>query len=676
MGLNKSSSFLPHVAGLRALAIIFVVLFHLDGALWSHGYLGVDVFLVISGYMLFRSRLGQSKPYGIKDTVGFLYKRGMRIMPPMAVTILLTIVVSILLMGAEDLDFLCGLIGYSLVGAANFSLRWSFEDYFAQDAAFIPLLHFWYLAVILQVYVLWAVGNYLMQRLPKGLMLAALVIIGLASLAYCYSYPLHEWLKNFGISWWEQDKAPSYYQTLPRVWEILAGGLICVLPSVRKRSYAVGLSLFGLLCVLFFSLGNLIPGIHFVAASLPATLFVVGGTILLLRYLPESGLNGLLANKPLVWLGKISFSIYLVHMPIIFFWKLWQFGQIGTWGMLGAFLLSIPLGYAFWWCIEKRRFTWWQAALLWLAAMGACIYGKKTHGYEWVMQDAMPIKPSYNRWKLNTDPELETGLTDVTVPSGMVFGIMNATNRPAEMTSPLLIMGDYEQKPTIVLMGDSHGSHFYPGFDHVLSKEKLTAVYFSPMVIPLHHCTHALQRRGKINPGYHITPEKEDEMMAWLAAHPELKHIIIAQHWIERLRSHSKISTTNDIAHDLRQFLQRLIAMGKDVILIAPTPEFKTHPLHYYKIKRLRNTPWDVINTTCTREEYLAQASQILSLLHQMQSEGLCSVIEPLNALPSTGFTSIKDDTLYMSDTYHMTPVFSIFLTEGLSQHLQIAKEN
>ena len=449
------------------------------------------------------------------------------------------------------------------------------------------------------------------------------------------------------------------------MWEILAGGIICVLPTVRNRSIAAVLSIVGVMTILFFGLSDCIPGAGW-ASALPGTLIVVLGTVLLIRYLPESGLNELLSNKLLVWLGGISFSIYLVHMPVFFFWKLWQFGQMGTWDKLGAFLVSIPLGYAFWWCIEKRRFSWWLALLLWLAAMGASFYGKKTHGFEWVMQDAMPIKPSYNRWKLNTDPELETGLTGVTVPSSMVFGIMNATNRPASMTSPLLLMGDYEQKPNIVLMGDSHGSHFYSGFDHVFCKEKLAAVYFSPMVIPLHHCTHALQRRGKINLGYHITPEKEDEMMAWLAAHPELKHIIIAQHWIERLKNHSKISTTNDFVNDLRQFLLCLNRMGKNVILIAPTPEFKTHPLHYYKIKKLRNTSWDVINTTCTRDEYLAQFSEVLSYLHQMQSDGLCTIIEPLETLPSTGFTSIKGNTLYISDTYHMTPTFSIWFVERL----------
>ena len=197
--------------------------------------------------MLFRSRLRKSSPDTIKDTVGFLYKRGMRIVSPMAIIILLTIAVGILLMGAEDLSFLCGLGGYSLVGAANFSLSWSFEDYFAQDSAFIPLLHIWYLAVILQVYMLWAAGNYLVQRLPKAAIVGVLIVVGLASLAYCYSFSIHEWLKDRGISWWEQDKAPSYYQTLPRVWEILAGGLICVLPSTRKRAFGAFWSLLGIL---------------------------------------------------------------------------------------------------------------------------------------------------------------------------------------------------------------------------------------------------------------------------------------------------------------------------------------------------------------------------------------------------------------------------------------------
>ena len=72
--VNKSSGFLPHVAGLRAVAIVLVLLFHLDGAHWAHGYLGVDVFLAISGYMLFRSRLKIKESYSMRDSASFLYK--------------------------------------------------------------------------------------------------------------------------------------------------------------------------------------------------------------------------------------------------------------------------------------------------------------------------------------------------------------------------------------------------------------------------------------------------------------------------------------------------------------------------------------------------------------------------------------------------------------------------
>ena len=682
------TSFLPHVAGLRAIAIILVVLFHLDGSAWAHGYLGVDVFLVISGYMLFRARIRQNEPYGIKDTVGFLYKRGMRIVPPMVVTILLTIALGILLMGAEDLAFLCGLGGYSLVGAANFSLRWSFEDYFAQDAAFIPLLHFWYLAVILQVYMLWAVGNYLIQRLSKGMVIAVLVALGLASLAYCYSFSLHEWLKGMGISWWEQEKAPSYYQTLPRVWEILAGGLICVLPSVRKRAITVALSLIGLLCILQFSLNSSIPGggISWIS-ELPANLFVVVGTILLIRYLPESGLNKLLANAPLVWLGGISFSIYLVHMPIIFFWKLWQFGQMDTWDKLGAFLLSIPLGYAFWWCIEKRRFTWWLAILLWCSAIILCFTGRRSGGFRFAFGNYFPIK-TYDRWQLNTDSSLEIGLTKEIAPSHTVFVLMNLQDPYSiSLPTPLMRMGSYEKKPSILLIGDSHASHLYSGLDHVMRREKLSGIYLSSMAIPLHHCVYTHNLHGEIDPAYNINPEKEDALMHWLEIHPELKHVIIAQSWLWRYEQFNDIcrknNTNKDLICDLRSYLHRLAKMKKNVIIIGSTPRFdsSTSQLkHYYKIQKIKGKQGSDCTTGqfLTAAQHTARCAHIISDLKQMENEGLCTVIEPLNALsPEENYFSYsKNGVLYMSDSNHMTPSFSIWLVERLwSQILGALKE-
>ena len=663
-----SSSFLPHVAGLRAIAIILVVLFHLDGSAWAHGYLGVDVFLVISGYMLFRSRLRQSEPYGIKDSTVFLYKRFLRIVPPMAVTILLTIAMGILLMGAEDLAFLCGLSGYSLVGAANFWLRWSFEDYFAQDAAFIPLLHFWYLAVILQVYLLWAAGNYLIQRLPKGMLIAVLVALGLASLAYCYSFSLHEWLKGMGISWWEQDKAPSYYQTLPRVWEILAGGLICVLPSVRKRTVAAVLSLLGLLCILMFSLNSSIPGggISWVS-ELPATLFVVGCTILLIRYLPESGLNKLLANAPLVWLGGISFSIYLVHLPIIVYCRIWNYGKIEIYDILILLTSILVLGWIIRQTIEQKKFSWWCILGIWIATMMVCKIGRNTGGYGSFLKGGYSAATPYENWRWNNNMSLENGLSPSVLPSHHI--IFWTINQPLPEPVPkcrLMIMGNSEKTPDTVLMGDSHAASFYAGFDSVFKEEKISALYLSAVSFPFHNYKHT----NLNDPSYCNSLEKENSVIAWLTNHSEIKNIIISFYWTNRYEK--ILSSGGNIENKLRHYLLRLQAIGKNVVLIGPAPEFPEEalPKHYYKIAYIKGQKMQSIFDSCTHEKYIKRNKYMINCLKRMQSEGLCTYIELEKIFP---FPIYLGEEQTMLDTHHLSPAGSIWVARQILPQIKNA---
>lgn len=655
--LKHDLGFLPHVAGLRAVAIILVMLFHLDGALWPHGYLGVDVFLVISGYMLFRSRLSKDSPYSLKDTTNFVYKRFMRIVPPMAVIILLTIAVGLLLMGSGDLAYLCKLSGYALLGGGNYFLKHSFDDYFAQDSSFIPLLHFWYLAVILQVYLLWAAVNYLVQLLPKAAIASLLIVIGLVSLAYCYSFPLHEWLKSEGVSWWEQDKAPSYYQTLPRVWEILAGGLICILPSFRKRAYSAVFALFGLLSILLFSL---LP-IYQEGDKLPATFIVVSGTILLIRYLPESGLNALLANKLFVWLGGISFSIYLVHLPVFFFWRLWQLGQMDTWDKIGAFLLSLPVGYVFWWCIEKRRFTWWQVAGLWSATMLLCKWGRITSGFEDFM-NKRTVSPSYERWTWNSDLLLEEGLSQKVLPSHYIVFMMMCREIPAKINSRLMLMGDLEQTPNFVLMGDSHAAHLYAGMDHTFRQEKISGLYLASVLFPFHDFSHT----NPNDPSYYSSPEKENIIIDWLAAHQSLEKIVISFKWSDRLDKLLVKIPHDEMVAKLRQFLQQLKAINKKVILIGPTPEFSENvlPDHFYKIAYIKGMNLSDMIESCTQEQYLERNKKILPYLQQMEDEGLCTFIDlSKSCMP---FPFYSDDNPTMLDSHHLSPKGSIYVVKRL----------
>lgn len=659
----RKTEFLSHLAGLRGIAIVLIVMFHLNGKAWSQGYLGVDVFLVLTGYLIFRGRLLHDGYDTLKDAGLYLLKRIRRIVPPMTIVIMLTVIVGMFFMWWKDELFLCR-VGYKACEAkVNVFLKSEFEDYFASDSAFIPLLHLWYLAVTLQIYLAWAVGNYVLQRLPKWAWMTVLVLMGALSLAYCYSLPIHHALKELGVPVWEQTKEVSYYQTLPRIWEVLAGGLVCVLPSLKKhRVWATIISLIAIA-------GILIPALWAtVAAAMPSTLEVVVCTVLVIKYLPESMIQGLLSNKPLVWLGGISFSLYLVHMPIFTYWRLWLYGHVTAWNEVGMVIAAVLVGWGYWWCVEKRKFKWLQVIMLWCMAYGLCAVGRKSEGFKRFFREVTLSTPTYTKWHMCTDPDMYKGMSKELNPYMAVFWCMQV-KAPSNETFqiPLMGLGVEDKKASIVLLGDSHGTHAYAGLNEMLKQSNLAGVYLSTVVLPFHKFRHL----SKTNSAYRFSPEKEDALMHWLAEHPELEYVIIEQYWSARLRAYSKMGTSK-FTNDLRLFLQRIQAMGKKVILIGPGPEFEQNSLqHYYKILNTKGEKAADAAPVYTQEQYMVRNADALKQLRLLESEGLCTLIDPTQSLgDQESFPSMQGNMLLMLDRDHMTSDYSIWLYNRLKPQI------
>lgn len=659
----KEKSFLTHLGGLRGLAIILVILFHLNAAVFPQGYLGVDVFLVISGYLLFRNRQKRDEALGLKDTLIFAWRRVQRIVAPMCIIVLLTLVAGLFFLLPEGELFSCKLGETSCLGRANTLLAREMANYFAQDADYTPLLHLWYLSVILQVYLIFAVGNYALQRLPKYAVISILSVVGIASLALRYSFPIHEWLQAHLFSTWEQTEDVSYYATLPRLWEVLAGGLVCILPSFRHKFSATVVSLLGLLGILAFGFASLVPG-GSILAEMPVQMIVALCTVLVIRYLPEGYLNAALSNRPLMWLGGISFSVYLVHMPLFVFWRLWNYGVMGWGSQSMIILISIGVGWGFWWCVEKRRMPWWLIVLLWTGAYAASRTGRKTEGYKEYMpfsntSGAQVELPKYTDWKMCEDPVFCDDWDNSIVPRLNIFGYMGA-QVPQNMKAPFLIAGDAAAKPSIVLMGDSYGMHAYPGLDAVLKQEGKAAIYMALNVYTLHNVV--LRNRDA---SYNYSPEKQKAIMDWLRAHPDLTHVIIGQRWEQKFIMAEKLK--KDFESLLRSFVQDIRDTGKQVILIGPTPLFGVISPAYKKISLLRGDPASAVSPVCTLAQYMEKNKDVMPILRKLEKEGLFTILDPCVMLqPGDVFKAIdsQGNMLMMDKEGH-------FSVEGSKQLMQ-----
>ncbi|UVK37808.1 acyltransferase [Mesorhizobium sp. AR10] len=306
-----SASFRPDIESLRALAVSGVVAFHFGLTGLPGGFVGVDIFFVISGYLITKHLVSEIAETGRLDLWRFYASRARRLLPASLFVILATLVAGAFILSPEEQSLYSKGAMFASAYAINLWLiRWSF-DYFAADATSNPFIHFWSLSVEEQFYLAWPALLLLAAWLRPGKRMAMLVIgvAGLVSFAVC------AWLTTVAQPW-------AFYFSPLRAWEFAAGGLATMVPQrfwqERPRFGAplawLGLALIG---AAYLSFTEEAPFPGFMA------LVPVAGTVLLLlagageNNGASNGLSAVLALPPLQWVGKLSYSLYLWHWPVI-----------------------------------------------------------------------------------------------------------------------------------------------------------------------------------------------------------------------------------------------------------------------------------------------------------------------------------------------------------------------
>lgn len=315
--------YLAHVDGLRAIAVLTVILFHLDIAFFSGGYIGVDVFFVISGFLItsiLKSELDRSGQLRIGH---FYVKRIKRLMPALLVTLLLTFVFAMLVASPNHLQSMAGSLASAILSVSNLYF-WLEADYFDTSAKLKPLLHTWSLSIEEQFYLLWPATLLLLYKIGlKRAVFLLLVVMGVGSLYLNHHF--HDGpgtLLSTHLPWLAErlnNAKSSLFFLLPfRVFEFAIGACLVwfydkKLPvaAAYDASLLLGLGLI-FYAALFFDDTLLFPYWY---ALLPCV-----GTALVIYAGQHSRLHALLSNRLTVGIGLISYSLYLVHWPLISFW--------------------------------------------------------------------------------------------------------------------------------------------------------------------------------------------------------------------------------------------------------------------------------------------------------------------------------------------------------------------
>lgn len=327
----------PDIDGLRALAVVAVVAFHAFPNWFKSGFIGVDIFFVISGFLI-STIIFESLDKGQFSFSVFYARRIRRIFPALILVLIVCYILGWMVLLADEYSNL----GKHIAAGAGFSAHlvfWGEAGYFAGSADTKPLLHLWSLGIEEQFYLIWPCVVWLVWQKKYNIL-----IITLAAFALSFS---------INLSLVDANPVSAFYLPQARCWELLCGSVLAYLQLQRKnQSGCVGAEHNPVVLNLISISGLVLLALGFVqiskAQAFPGAwaLLPVAGTFLIIYAGAKAWLNRyLLSNRLLVWFGIISFPLYLWHWPLLSFARIIEGGYPSKELRAGIVLLSIVLAW-------------------------------------------------------------------------------------------------------------------------------------------------------------------------------------------------------------------------------------------------------------------------------------------------------------------------------------------
>lgn len=332
--IDEPWGYRPEIDGIRAIAVIAVLLSHLQLPYFGGGYIGVDMFFVISGYVIYGDYL-KRRAVGTFSIRDFLKRRLRRLGPQLLAMLAAVLIVGALILLPSDFQRLPARLLASATGTSN----WLFaaqSGYFMPSSEWNPLLHAWTLSVEIQFYLAFPFIVVLLARLEPGMMVGGLSVLLLASLLYCL---------------WPRPDGALFYDSFARSWEFLLGSLLHHFGERWRGRTAASLLAAIALFALAATITQIARDVFYPDWRALVPTLAVASLILTLRH---SVFGPLFTNKGVVQIGRMSYSIYIWHWPIIVFATYIWPGAVGlTWNILPLTVGIISVSLLFWTTVEK-----------------------------------------------------------------------------------------------------------------------------------------------------------------------------------------------------------------------------------------------------------------------------------------------------------------------------------
>jgi len=321
------------IQGLRAVAVLTVVAFHLWPAAMPGGFIGVDVFFVISGYLITGHLLRELEYTKTISLCGFYAKRIRRLMPA-ATAVLLVVTAALPLLPPSRWQETAIEIGASALYIENWRLAWASVDYLAAENSPSPVQHYWSLSIEEQFYIVWPLlmiaatartaRRRANVRLALGVMIAITCLVSL----------------GFSVTISPEDPVRAYFVSHTRIWELGFGGLLATAEPRLPEPLRVVLGAAGLIaiaaCAMLYSEATPFPGFAALVPTLGAAFVIAAGATS-----TKASADTLLSIRPMRWIGNISYSVYLWHWPLIVYYTAQTGARLSL--IEGTFLIAVTL---------------------------------------------------------------------------------------------------------------------------------------------------------------------------------------------------------------------------------------------------------------------------------------------------------------------------------------------
>ncbi len=526
------------VDGLRAIAVSLVVLYHFHLGPVVGGYIGVDVFFVISGYLI-TNVLWREISVGDFSIARFCERRVRRIFPPLILVVAATLLAAWFILLPSDYVSLSKQSLSALFAVSNFYF-WSEADYFARSSNLSPLLHTWSLSVEEQFYLAWPLilmaawraGNSTSIRAIKITVSTIIVTSLMWSIVKVFSSP-----------------ATAFYVPIFRAWELAIGGLLVFVSPIRGRLLSEVAPLVGLVVIvttaLLITSDNLFPG---ALALLPC----VGAALIVWPRLEESSTARLLSRAPMVWVGRLSYSIYLWHWPLLVLYRHENYGNYPDLGMSLVLIGATSLfSFLTWLLVEQTardRLKVSRRRLVLIGAPAICAVG---------IAAISVIAAGGFAGRLPSDVVLD--MDQLRSPIRETCHLRRLTELPRNENC---ILGYPATVPDTIVWGDSHGVELSDALADRFKGDKRSLITLTISACPP-VVGYSLGDRSRCAEG--------NERIIGHILHelPSVHTVVLASYHFFHYRR-----AGDQYASGLTKTVLRLVSGGKRVLVVGPIPEF------------------------------------------------------------------------------------------------------